>query len=171
VIVYWKLISQVAHKFGHRLNLTCGPQPKWRPYVPEVVYEQPRCRSGKVRFTILCKLTRLQRNGSVWVVWSLSGSNSPNWNCWECRKKLCSEVYPAMTGATRFHNSNFFWPTLHPTFVRAGITNRSPCNPRRWSAPIRYVGVCPYLFECDIYVTYTGNVVSSRILAAEYSEQ
>lgn len=37
---------QVAHKFRHRLNLTCGPQPKWRPYVPEVVYEQPRQRSA-----------------------------------------------------------------------------------------------------------------------------
>lgn len=36
----------MAHKFGHRLNLTCGPQPKWRPYVPEVVYEQPRQRSA-----------------------------------------------------------------------------------------------------------------------------
>ncbi|XP_018401980.1 PREDICTED: uncharacterized protein LOC108779120 [Cyphomyrmex costatus] len=39
-------INIVAHKFGHRLNLTCGPQPKWRPYVPEVVYEQPRQRSA-----------------------------------------------------------------------------------------------------------------------------
>lgn len=46
MIVYWKLILQVAHKFGHRLNLTCGPQPKWRPYVPEVIYEQPRQRSA-----------------------------------------------------------------------------------------------------------------------------
>lgn len=40
------LNRQVAHKFGHRLNLTCGPQPKWRPYVPEVVYEQPREHSA-----------------------------------------------------------------------------------------------------------------------------
>ncbi|KYN40748.1 Protein APCDD1 [Trachymyrmex septentrionalis] len=40
------LNRQVAHKFGHRLNLTCGPQPKWRPYVPEVIYEQPRQRSA-----------------------------------------------------------------------------------------------------------------------------
>ncbi|KYQ50772.1 Protein APCDD1 [Trachymyrmex zeteki] len=40
------LNRQVAHKFEHRLNLTCGPQPKWRPYVPEVVYEQPRQRSA-----------------------------------------------------------------------------------------------------------------------------
>ncbi|XP_071577925.1 uncharacterized protein [Temnothorax nylanderi] len=40
------LNRQVAHKFGHRLNLTCGPQPKWRPYVAEVVYEQPRQRSA-----------------------------------------------------------------------------------------------------------------------------
>ncbi|XP_011869529.1 PREDICTED: protein APCDD1-like [Vollenhovia emeryi] len=37
------LNRQVARKFGHRLNQTCGPQPKWRPYVPEVVYyEQQR---------------------------------------------------------------------------------------------------------------------------------
>ncbi|XP_018357336.1 PREDICTED: uncharacterized protein LOC108757423 [Trachymyrmex cornetzi] len=40
------LNRRVAHKFGHRLNLTCGPQPKWRPYVPEVIYEQPRQRSA-----------------------------------------------------------------------------------------------------------------------------
>ncbi|EZA62470.1 hypothetical protein DMN91_003928 [Ooceraea biroi] len=36
------LNRQVAHKFGHKLNLVCGPQPRWRPYVPELIYEQPR---------------------------------------------------------------------------------------------------------------------------------
>lgn len=39
-------ISQVAHKFGHRLNQTCGPQPRWRSYVPQLIYEQPRQRSA-----------------------------------------------------------------------------------------------------------------------------
>ncbi|KAL0118115.1 hypothetical protein PUN28_009054 [Cardiocondyla obscurior] len=42
------LNRQVAYKFGHRFNLTCGPQPKWRSYVPEVVYEQPRQRATPV---------------------------------------------------------------------------------------------------------------------------
>ncbi|XP_036147509.1 protein APCDD1 isoform X2 [Monomorium pharaonis] len=40
------LNRQVAHKFGHRLNLTCGPRPKWRPYVSEIVYEQSWQRSA-----------------------------------------------------------------------------------------------------------------------------
>lgn len=35
----------MAHKFGHRLNSTCGPQPRWRPYVSQLIYEQPRQRS------------------------------------------------------------------------------------------------------------------------------
>ncbi|XP_034937218.1 uncharacterized protein [Chelonus insularis] len=40
------LTRQVAHKFGHRVNVTCTPQPKWRPYAPHVVYEQPSQRSS-----------------------------------------------------------------------------------------------------------------------------
>ncbi|XP_012259007.3 uncharacterized protein LOC105687732 isoform X2 [Athalia rosae] len=35
------LNRQVAHKLGHRVNSSCGHQPKWRPYVPQLVYEQP----------------------------------------------------------------------------------------------------------------------------------
>lgn len=35
-------------------------------------------RCGKVPTTILCKL---QTSSSVSIVWSPSGSNSPNWNC------------------------------------------------------------------------------------------
>ncbi|XP_046608833.1 uncharacterized protein LOC124299611 [Neodiprion virginianus] len=38
------LNRQVAHKLGLRVNSTCGPQPKWRPYVPQLVYEQPHHR-------------------------------------------------------------------------------------------------------------------------------
>ncbi|XP_051173558.1 uncharacterized protein LOC127289592 [Leptopilina boulardi] len=33
------LNRQVAHKFEHRVNVTCSPQPKWRPYVAQLVYQ------------------------------------------------------------------------------------------------------------------------------------
>ncbi|XP_015595244.2 uncharacterized protein LOC107267733 isoform X1 [Cephus cinctus] len=36
------LNRQVAHKFGHRVNVSCSPQPRWRPYVPQLIYEQRR---------------------------------------------------------------------------------------------------------------------------------
>ncbi|XP_014477295.1 PREDICTED: uncharacterized protein LOC106745841 [Dinoponera quadriceps] len=39
------LNRQVAHKFEQRMNLSCGPQPRWRPYVPQLIYEQPRQHS------------------------------------------------------------------------------------------------------------------------------
>ncbi|KAL6259413.1 hypothetical protein P5V15_009334 [Pogonomyrmex californicus] len=40
-------IIPLNRQFGHRLNLTCGPQPRWRSYVPQVIYEQqPRQRSA-----------------------------------------------------------------------------------------------------------------------------
>ncbi|XP_020281050.1 protein APCDD1-like isoform X2 [Pseudomyrmex gracilis] len=62
------LNRQIAHKFGLKLNLTCGPQPKWRPYVPKLIYERstsslwqsPSYNSlqvywpGKKRFDINC---------------------------------------------------------------------------------------------------------------------
>ncbi|KAF7417404.1 hypothetical protein HZH68_000057 [Vespula germanica] len=34
------LNRQIANKFGHRLNVTCSLQPKWRPYVAQPVYER-----------------------------------------------------------------------------------------------------------------------------------
>ncbi|KAK2577149.1 hypothetical protein KPH14_003309 [Odynerus spinipes] len=34
------LNRQVANKFGHRLNVTCNLQPKWRPYVAQPIYER-----------------------------------------------------------------------------------------------------------------------------------
>ncbi|XP_066595660.1 uncharacterized protein [Prorops nasuta] len=40
------LNRQVAHKFGHRLNVTCQPQARWRPYASHLVYEQPFHRYG-----------------------------------------------------------------------------------------------------------------------------
>lgn len=33
------LNRQVAHKFEHRVNVTCSSQPKWRPYIAQVVYQ------------------------------------------------------------------------------------------------------------------------------------
>ncbi|XP_063995715.1 uncharacterized protein LOC135173053 [Diachasmimorpha longicaudata] len=41
------LTRQVAHKLGHRVNVTCTPQPRWRPYVPQIIYEQPPKRLSK----------------------------------------------------------------------------------------------------------------------------
>ncbi|XP_015112579.1 uncharacterized protein LOC107038171 [Diachasma alloeum] len=41
------LTRQVAHKFAHRVNVTCTPQPRWRPYVPQIIYEQPPKRMSK----------------------------------------------------------------------------------------------------------------------------
>ncbi|KAK0173028.1 hypothetical protein PV328_006283 [Microctonus aethiopoides] len=40
------LTRQVAHKFEHKVNITCTPQPKWRPYTPQVIYERPSQRSS-----------------------------------------------------------------------------------------------------------------------------
>ncbi|XP_046813770.1 protein APCDD1-like isoform X2 [Vespa crabro] len=34
------LNRQIANKFGHRLNVTCSLQPKWRPYVAQPIYER-----------------------------------------------------------------------------------------------------------------------------------
>ncbi|XP_058797193.1 uncharacterized protein LOC131667647 [Phymastichus coffea] len=34
------LNRQVAHKLGHRVNVSCGPQPRWRPYVAQLIYER-----------------------------------------------------------------------------------------------------------------------------------
>ncbi|XP_072761246.1 uncharacterized protein [Anoplolepis gracilipes] len=39
------LTPEVTQKFGQKLNLTCGPQPKWRLYTPALIYEQPRPHS------------------------------------------------------------------------------------------------------------------------------
>lgn len=40
------LIPEVTQKFGQKLNLTCGPQPKWRLYTSALIYEQPRHHSA-----------------------------------------------------------------------------------------------------------------------------
>jgi hypothetical protein len=37
---------QVAHKLGHRVNVSCGPQPRWRPYVAQLIYERAPERFG-----------------------------------------------------------------------------------------------------------------------------
>lgn len=37
---YSRRFTQIANKFGHRLNVTCSLQPKWRPYVAQPVYER-----------------------------------------------------------------------------------------------------------------------------------
>ncbi|XP_043491890.1 protein APCDD1-like [Polistes fuscatus] len=34
------LNRQIANKFGHRLNVTCSFQPKWRPFVAQPIYER-----------------------------------------------------------------------------------------------------------------------------------
>ncbi|XP_029672157.1 uncharacterized protein LOC115240883 isoform X2 [Formica exsecta] len=39
------LTPEVTQKFGQKLNLTCGPQPKWRLYTSALIYEQPRQHS------------------------------------------------------------------------------------------------------------------------------
>ncbi|XP_008551060.3 uncharacterized protein LOC103573665, partial [Microplitis demolitor] len=33
------LTRQVAHKFGHRVNVSCTPQPRWRAYGVHIIYE------------------------------------------------------------------------------------------------------------------------------------
>ncbi|XP_043279034.1 uncharacterized protein [Venturia canescens] len=38
------LTRQVAQKYSHRVNFSCTPQPRWRPYVPQLIYEQPSRR-------------------------------------------------------------------------------------------------------------------------------
>ncbi|XP_012271610.1 uncharacterized protein LOC105694984 [Orussus abietinus] len=35
------LNRQVAYKFGHRVNASCSPQPRWRPYVAQLIYDLP----------------------------------------------------------------------------------------------------------------------------------
>ncbi|EFN76956.1 protein APCDD1 [Harpegnathos saltator] len=40
------LNRQVAHKFEQKMNTTCGPQPRWRPYVSRLIYEQLRQHSA-----------------------------------------------------------------------------------------------------------------------------
>ncbi|XP_023246752.1 uncharacterized protein LOC106644183 [Copidosoma floridanum] len=40
------LNRQVAHKLGHRVNVSCGPQPRWRPYSAQLVYERAPERSS-----------------------------------------------------------------------------------------------------------------------------
>ncbi|XP_076757845.1 protein APCDD1 isoform X1 [Xylocopa sonorina] len=36
------LNRQVAHKFGRRMNVSCGGiESKWRPYLPQLIYERP----------------------------------------------------------------------------------------------------------------------------------
>ncbi|EFN74892.1 Protein APCDD1 [Camponotus floridanus] len=39
------LTPEITQKFGQKLNLTCGPQPKWRLYTSALIYEQPRQHS------------------------------------------------------------------------------------------------------------------------------
>ncbi|KAG7209583.1 hypothetical protein KM043_011244 [Ampulex compressa] len=40
------LNRQVAHKYRHKVNISCGPQPKWRPYMAQMIYEQQVYRSS-----------------------------------------------------------------------------------------------------------------------------
>ncbi|KAL7297896.1 hypothetical protein TKK_0008917 [Trichogramma kaykai] len=40
------LNRQVAHKLSHRVNVSCGPQPRWRPYTAQLIYERAPGRFG-----------------------------------------------------------------------------------------------------------------------------
>ncbi|KAJ8683294.1 hypothetical protein QAD02_019086 [Eretmocerus hayati] len=79
------LNRQVAHKLGHRVNVSCGPQARWRPYTPQLVFERAGSQPGSWQGP---RYNSLELGPGSAMSMSLKGAGSPRIKSVNCLAPL-----------------------------------------------------------------------------------